>query len=170
MSGKRKNFQVRYLAYEHPGQLPDSDRLLWEAAEAATALAYAPYSRFFVGAALRLEDGTILKGANQENASYPLCLCAERVALAAAHAKYPAQPVLEMAVTARLQGADLFDAVVSPCGACRQVIAETEYRYNRNIRLLLPGPGDSIYVFDSIQDLLPFSFKHSVLQTLDKRH
>ena len=106
-----------------------------------------------MGAAILLEDGTLVPGANQENASYPLCLCAERNALAVANIQYPSQKMVAMAVVAAKE-----DIFVSPCGACRQVIWENEQRNGGAITMLIQGPEGKVYRFESIGDLLPFGF------------
>ena len=118
--------------------------------------AYAPYSNFYVGAALRLANGIIVTGANQENAAFPSGLCAERTALFAAQANYPDQPVSTLAIVAR-NANGLLDEPVSPCGACRQVILGVEDRYKQPIRVLLYGK-KGVYSLQSAKDLLPFSF------------
>ena len=145
---------------DHIDLLPSEDKELLLQAIAASELAYAPYSKFYVGAALRLTDGTIVKGSNQENAAYPLCLCAERVAIAAA-SNYN-MGVTAIAVMARNPRAKLTKPV-SPCGACRQVILETERRFQQKIRVILYGETGEVYVLDSANDLLPVSFDEKVL-------
>jgi cytidine deaminase len=135
---------------------PDQLRLL-ERARAAWADAYTPYSGFQVGAALLLPDERIVTGANQENASFPLCLCAERVALAAAASVYPGRPVLCMAIAGR-NPRKAIDYPVTPCGACRQVICETESRQGRPISLLLAGERGPVYFVESAATLLPLAF------------
>lgn len=122
----------------------------------ATQNSYARYSNFHVGAACLLENNQIIIGANQENAAFPSGLCAERTAIFAAQANYPDQPVIALAIAAKNVNG-LLKAPISPCGACRQVILEIEDRYQRPIRILLYGT-EGILVFDSIKDLLPFSF------------
>jgi len=136
--------------------LSEDDRELVEAAKQATNGSYAPYSKFNVGAAARLQDGTIVIGANQENAAYPSGLCAERTALFAAGAQYPDQAVVALAIAAR-KGKRFIPQPVSPCGACRQVISETEDRYGIPIRILLYGI-DGTLVSEGITPLLPLRF------------
>lgn len=137
-------------------ELAPNDRELVDRALRATDNAYAPYSNFYVGAALRLADNTIVIGANQENAAFPSGLCAERTAIFAAQANHPDQPVLTLAIVARNQNG-LLDEPVSPCGACRQVILGIEDRYKQPIRVLLYGK-KGVYCLRSAKDLLPFSF------------
>lgn len=133
----------------------DGQMLIYEAI-AATDNSYAPYSHFNVGAALRLENGTVIKGANQENASYPVCMCAERSAIFNAQSSQPAQPIVAIAIAAKNEKGLLIDPV-TPCGVCRQAILEVEQRYKRNIRLYLYGTR-CVYVLESVKDILPLSF------------
>lgn len=122
----------------------------------ATENSYAPYSRFHVGAALRLDDGTVLKGANQENASFPVTLCGERTAIFAAHAQYPGHTIEAIAITATDDNG-LVETPVTPCGACRQAMLETEMRQKKPLRIYLYG-GKGVYVIDGIRNLLPLAF------------
>lgn len=142
-------------------ELPREDRLLIEAAKEATDGSYAPYSRFHVGAAARLKNGTIVIGSNQENVAYPSGLCAERTTLFAANAQYPDQPVLALAIAAR-NGDTFLSLPITPCGACRQVISGVEQRYGHPIRILLYGT-DGTHVIDGIDALLPIQFADSYL-------
>ena len=137
-------------------ELSEEERELVEAAKQATKGSYAPYSKFLVGAAARLQDGTIVTGANQENAAYPSGLCAERTALFAAGAQHPNKPVVALAIAAR-KGRQFLARPISPCGACRQVISGVEERYGLPIRILLYGT-DGVLVSDGIKPLLPLSF------------
>ena len=137
-------------------ELQDADKQLLEVAKRKTQDSYSPYSHFCVGAAALLSDGTIVGGSNQENAAYPSGLCAERTVLFAAGAQYPKQPVLALAIAAFTDGHFTEDPV-SPCGACRQVMLETESRYKQPMRVLLFG-ANHVYEFASAESLLPFSF------------
>lgn len=137
-------------------ELSLEDRELVEAAKQATQQSYSPYSKFRVGAALRLSDGTVVTGSNQENASYPLGLCAERTALFHAQHTHPDLPVKAIAIAAFANGHFYPDAI-PPCGACRQVMLEVEDRYNHPMRVMLYGT-NGIHVVRSIKDLLPFQF------------
>ena len=139
-------------------ELSADEQQLVTAAIAATTNSYAPYSGFNVGAAVRLADGTIVLGCNQENASYPVTVCAERSALHAAGALYPNTPVTMLAIAARTSNGELQAEPISPCGICRQAIIETETRYRQSIRLLLYGTR-CIYAVDGISTLMPLSFK-----------
>jgi cytidine deaminase len=152
-----KEFRVFVHEYASAEDLPENDRQLVYAARDASTKAYAPYSRFYVGAALRLANGEIISGNNQENAAFPTGLCAERVALFYAHARYPDVAVKALAITAK-KDQDLVIDPVKPCGSCRQAIIESEYRFNQSIRLILDGK-QKIQVFDGVENLLPFAFK-----------
>lgn len=137
-------------------ELTAEDRLLVEQAKQATANSYARYSHFYVGAALRLQDGRIVMGANQENAAFPSGLCAERTAIFSAQAQWPDQPVVVLAIAARNEQG-FVATPVPPCGACRQVMLEVEDRYKQPIRILLYGT-EGVYRIASVKDLLPFTF------------
>lgn len=137
-------------------ELEPSLRELVEKAKAMTQNAYCPYSRFHVGAAALLADGQVVKGSNQENAAYPSGLCAERTTLFAANANHPNTPVKALAIACYTNGHFTKDAA-SPCGACRQVMLETEHRYGVPMKVVLYGE-DMCYVFNSAADLLPLNF------------
>ena len=144
------------------GELDNIYRQLYEAAFEASKKAYAPYSKFSVGAAALLANGTVVTGTNQENAAYPSGLCAERTTLFYANSQYPDQPVTTLAIAARTEK-DFIGLPIPPCGACRQVILETEKRYQRPIRILLYGK-KAIYEVKSIGVLLPLSFDASAMK------
>lgn len=143
--------------YSNQAELSEADQNLIVRAREAGRNAYAPYSAFHVGAALMLEDGTIHIGSNQENVAYPSGLCAERVALFHAGALHPELAVITIAVTCSSKQFRV-DSPLAPCGACRQVMAETERRYGKPIRVLLAGETGAVYVIASVKDLLPLSF------------
>lgn len=151
-----KELSIRYNEYPSVESLPDADRRLMEAAIRATAAAYAPYSHFSVGAAAMLDDGTIVTGSNQENVAYPSGLCAERTALFAAGAQHPDRAVTALAIVARTPEGNLVEA--SPCGACRQVMAETQRRGGMPLRVLMYIGGGGIREVEGTDALLPFSF------------
>lgn len=151
--------KVVVCAYD---ELMSEDKEVVDAARAATANSYAVYSKFNVGAAVRLEGGVIVKGSNQENAAYPSGLCAERTALFWANSQYPDRAVLTLAIAARTENGELA-MPIPPCGACRQVILETEKRYNRTIRIILYGTRECYVVEDGIKALLPLTFDASFL-------
>ena len=133
------------------------DAILVEEARNACSMAYAPYSNFHVGAALLLENGEIIKGANIENASYPVGICAERSTIATAHNLYPGTPIISIALAAKTPQGEFTEGPVTPCGMCRQVIAECEQRFQRNIRILMTSK-DKVTIADSINSLLPYAF------------
>jgi len=139
------------------GELPMEDQELVNAAIESTSHSYAPYSHFHVGAAIRLANGQVLPGCNQENAAFPAGLCAERAAIFAAGAQYPDVPVKTIAIAARDTTGQLTVEPVSPCGTCRQVMIETETRHQQSLRILLYGQ-KKIYVLEGIKQLMPLSF------------
>ena len=147
--------------YEYD-ELNDTDRALLDDAIEATRRSYAPYSHFSVGAAALLANGVVVTGTNQENAAYPSGLCAERTTLFYANSQYPDQAVVTLAIAARTEK-DFIDTPIPPCGACRQVILETEKRYKQPIRILLYGM-KCIYEVQSIGHLLPLSFDASAME------
>lgn len=148
---------VAYSELSGASQLDaDDSKLLKEAWEACES-AYAPYSKFNVGAAVRLDNDITLRGNNQENGAYPSGMCAERVAVFAASALYPGVPVKTIAVVAKTNVFALANPV-TPCGACRQVIAEYEMLSHKPIRILLQGNSDKIWIIDGIANLLPLMF------------
>lgn len=151
-----KEIKIAYIEYESLDQLDPQDRELAEAAIEATKGSYAPYSGFNVGAAVRLDTGEIVKGANQENAAYPSGLCAERTAMFYASATYPDSIIESIAVTASQNGI-LCSSPASPCGACRQVMAQYQTKGGRPMTIILVG-GKKIWKFDKVDDLLPLIF------------
>lgn len=152
---KQLTTAINYLLVQLD-ELTPTEQVLVQKAIDATHNSYARYSNFHVGAACLLENGEVVIGANQENAAFPSGLCAERTAIFAAQANHPDQPITTLAIAARNVNG-LLKSPISPCGACRQVVLEIEDRYQRPVRILLYGT-DGIYVFESIKDLLPFSF------------
>lgn len=134
----------------------DIEKKLVDAAKHATEKSYAPYSNFKVGAALLLENGEIVTGNNQENAAYPSGLCAERVATFYANSLYPEQKIVAIAIAAWTNNKFTKD-VITPCGGCRQVLLEAENRFGSPMRILMYSE-ESVYVVNSIKDLLPLSF------------
>lgn len=130
---------------------------LIEAARSATSLAYAPYSNFHVGAAVLLENGEIVKGGNQENASYPVGICAERSTLATAQNLFPNIPVVAIALAATDAHGVLTSEVVTPCGMCRQAIAECEKRYGKEVKIIMTSKTEKVEC-SSIKELLPMAF------------
>lgn len=161
---QERNITLAYRLYTYE-ELSATDRELVDAARQATRSSYAPYSRFHVGAAARLADGTVVSGSNQENAASPSGLCAERTTLYYANSRYPDQPVDTLAVAARNGRGEFVTAPISPCGACRQVMLETERRFGRPLRILLYG-AQGVYELPDVETLLPFSFDASVMEIL----
>lgn len=150
------DIEVKHYLLE---ELTAEDQELVNKAIGATANAYANYSHFYVGAALRLQNGEIVIGANQENAAFPSSLCAERSAIFAAQSQSPDQPVKAIAIAAKnVHG--LLEIPITPCGACRQVMLEIEDRYKQPVRVLLYGKV-GVYELKSVKDLLPLSFVDS---------
>ena len=154
------NFE--YKIYSSLDELSPDDRELMQIAISQLANAYAPYSQFHVGAATRLTDKSVYVGSNQENASYPLCMCGERVALYNAAANKPDIPVESLAITIKNLNMTIHKPV-SPCGACRQVISEYEFRHKRPIRILLKSDSPEVYEISSAADILPLGFNGTFL-------
>ncbi len=144
------------IQYCSPEELPMEDQELVDKAIKATDNSYSKYSHFCVGAAIRLSDGRIVIGANQENAAFPSGLCAERSAIFAAQSQYPELAINTLCIAAKNTNG-LVPRPVSPCGACRQVILEIEDRYKKPVRILLYGT-EGVYVVNSVKDLMPLSF------------
>ncbi len=154
---RTNEFRIFVYEYDRLDALNPEDQELMLAAREAAGEGYAPYSGFFVGAALRLEDGQIIRGNNQENAAFPSGVCAERVALYYANANFSGVSVTSMAVTASNRKG-LVEGPVRPCGSCRQALIETEFRFQKKIRIILDGK-EKIEVFDGVENLLPFAFR-----------
>jgi cytidine deaminase len=157
----KKNISFSFDEYKNPEDLNSEDRELVEAARETAGNAYAPYSGFFVGAAMRLKSGRIVSGANVENAAYPSGICAERNALANAVTNYPNDPVHTIAISASTVHG-LTDEPASPCGMCRQVIAEEEFRNGSRIRIILSCK-TKIWIIGSISEMLPLQFSRDNL-------
>ena len=151
-----KEIKIAYTEYAGIDELAAKDKELAEAAISATATAYAPYSKFNVGAAVLFDDGEIVKGSNQENAAYPSGICAERTALFYASASRPNKAMAALAIAASQEGA-LLETPVTPCGACRQVMAQYQLKGGHPIEILLIGT-ERIWKFAKVEDLLPFTF------------
>lgn len=151
-----KEIRISFEEYTSVGDLNAEDKLLVESAMEAMSGSFAPYSRFHVGAALRLQSGRIVKGANQENAAYPSGMCAERSAMFAAASQYPGDHIRCIAVAG---GSDdeLAKMPVSPCGACRQVMAQYQRNSGEPIQIILVG-SEKIWKFPNVESLLPYIF------------
>jgi len=149
--------------FDNIEDLDNESKYLVHKAKEATANSYAPYSKFQVGAALILEDGTVVTGANQENASYPLCMCAERVALYSAAAQYPKKVITKMAVVAHKRNQkDLTPA--TSCGACAQVMLEFESRQKKPIQIIMLGGKEKWLKCNRVSVLLPLGFDKTNLE------
>lgn len=152
----KKRLTIDYEEFASVNEMTPEDRKLVGLALEAQKGSYSPYSHFQVGAALLLADGTIIKGANQENAAYPSGLCAERTALFAAGANYPDVPLECLAIAGSDHGV-LCESPASPCGACRQVMAEYQKKFGKPLKIILVG-SKRIRKFYKVEDILPFIF------------
>ena len=153
---EEKKLDISWKEYDSREELDEKDRQLLDAAENALSGAYAPYSHFNVGAAVRLRNDIIVKGANQENSAFPSGLCAERTALFSAASRYPGEEIVAIALIAsqngKLQGAPTY-----PCGACRQVMAQYQMRSGQPMHIII-GSAGKIQVFDGVEMIMPFIF------------
>ncbi len=159
---KKQILKTEVLVYDSENKLPDIYQKLLKQAHIEVGNAYAPYSNFRVGAAILLENGEIIGGSNQENAAYPVCICAERVALSAAAALYPDTAIKAIALTAKSPSMVL-EQPVSPCGTCRQFMIEVQEKHQQKYLVFLQGETGPVYQIDSPKDLLPLYFDASVL-------
>jgi cytidine deaminase len=157
-----RNSTFEYQEYASADELPEADAALLRSAMAATGNAYAPFSRFRVGAAAVLEDGTVVNGSNQESASFPVGICAERVLLSVLASQFAGKNVKAIAVTYQPENG-ISDHPISPCGICRQSLMEFELRQQQPIRLILGGATGKIFVLPDAQSLLPLAFSGSEL-------
>jgi Cytidine deaminase len=155
---KEKFISIKYYEYNSIEELNEKDKILLIRAIEATNGSYAPYSKFNVGAAVRLENGEIISASNQENAAYPSGLCAERTTIFYANSKFPNSAIISMAVVAKTNG-ELTKEPTYPCGACRQVLEESQTRGGKPIRIII-GSGEKIQIIESVKDLLPFAFNN----------
>jgi cytidine deaminase len=154
---QKGQIQFEYEIYNSLDELLSEDKDLLEQAREITSIAYAPYSKFLVGAAAKLENGAVVKGTNQENASYPVGICAERTLLGTAAMTHTNVPIVTMAIAYNNLSAKS-DVPVSPCGMCRQSLSEYENRTGKPIRLILSGMEGKIFIIENTGNLLPFSF------------
>ena len=154
---KKETIVLTYVEYPVLFGLPVGDRLLVERAQQSAQDAYAPYSKFHVGAAVLLDGGEVVTGNNQENAAYPSGLCAERVAVFYALARYPKSAITAIAIAA-LSDESLLKTPPFPCGACRQVLAEYEHRQKKPIRFIFHAQSGRTIVIEGVDNLLPFPF------------
>ena len=159
---KNIDITTTFLAYNSIDELPDEVQSLMREAVEIRKKAYAPYSKFRVGAAILLDNGNVVLGSNQENAAYPSGLCAERVAIFQAGALYPEAKMIQLAISATSDtNPTLFP--IPPCGSCRQSIAEYELKQDLPIEIYFMGEAGEVYKSDSIANLLPFSFDKKYL-------
>jgi cytidine deaminase len=159
---KSENYQFTYTVYDSINELDPQDAWLLNEAREVSQYAYAPYSNFLVGAVAKLANGEIVAGSNQENASYPAGICAERVLLSTAASMYPGIPVDTIAISYQ-QSNGPSDHPVAPCGICRQSLQEFETRVKQPIRLILAGMEGKIFIIEKASALLPLAFTQSEL-------
>jgi len=159
-----RNIKIESIltVFDNLNELPSDIIELMEQAIEARQKAYAPYSNFYVGAAILLDNGEIVTGSNQENASYPSGLCAERTAVYYAGAKYPNAKMLKMAITAASQNQKT-ESPIPPCGACRQALAEYEVKQKAPIEIYFMGESGKVVKSESLANLLPLVFDKSAL-------
>lgn len=162
MKKRQQQAVIEWESFENYDEMDAVDVELMQAAKQALAKAYAPYSKFLVGAAVLLENGEVLSGANFENAAYTMCLCAERTTLSAAASMFPNVVVKKLAVTVK-NAANPVTTPASPCGACRQVMLEVESKQGKKIEVMMQGETGAIYKLKSAKTLLPFGFDGSLL-------
>ncbi len=153
----KKELRIQYDYFTNIVELEEENQYLIAKAREVAKKAYAPYSKFYVGASLVLENGEVILGSNQENIAFPSGLCAERVALFYAGSNYPNLAISKLVVVAN---GDLIakEAVLSPCGSCRQVLLESQNRQEKMFPIYLVGQDDSVHIFSSIYDLMPMAF------------
>ena len=159
---QEKKIELSFIL-AHLNELSAQEQQLVANAKSAFKTAYAPYSGFLVGASVLLENGEVINGSNQENVAYPSGLCAERVALFYAGAKFPDVKINTVAISVLSKNFEVND-VISPCGACRQVMAEYEDKQHRPIKVILHSPTDEVLIANKVEDLLPFMFKSPSLK------
>lgn len=157
-----KEIRIFVSEYENFYELGEQEQNLVERARQAALMAYAPYSGFKVGSALLMVDGSIITGSNQENASSPEGLCAERTAIFWANANFPEKAIVAIAISA-IDKSGKHAANLSPCGSCRQVMLETEHRFRKPIRVILDS-SDKIRVLNNVEGLLPLNFNGDSLR------
>ena len=155
---KREEISFEYQVFNDASALTEADRSLLQKAKLATQTAYAPYSQFFVGAAALLQNGKTITGTNQENASSPVGLCAERVLLSTVASLYPAVPILTIAISYLNNKNGKSEHPAAPCGICRQTLLEYELRQQQPMRLVLGGMEGKVFVISGVKALLPLYF------------
>ena len=160
---KENKFEFNYIVYDSIEELQEDEKWLLNEAREVTAQAYAPYSNFQVGAVAKMANGEVISGSNQENASFPVGLCAERVLLASISSRFPKIPVQTIAISYKSDH-QKSDHPISPCGICRQSLQEFEIRGSQPIKLILGGMTGPVYVIDSASRLLPLAFTSEELR------
>ncbi len=158
----KKEIVSTFTVYDSLAELPASDAILLQNASTELQNSYSPYSGFRVAATVLLANGEVLTGTNQENASYPVCMCAEGTVLGAASSLYPQVAVLKIAVTVKSRNQTVNNPV-APCGLCRQRLLEYENRFKQNIEVIMAGESGEVLVAKSVKDLLPLYFSGSDL-------
>lgn len=159
---RKQKISFELQVYETMDELDPNDHKLLQSAIEARKKAYAPYSNFYVGAAVLLENGAVVLGSNQENASYPSGLCAERVAVFQAGSIYPGIAIKAIAITA-MSKTHLVEKPAAPCGNCRQAISEYEFKQKEPISILMMGEKGEIMKCNSLSDILPLGFNNTYL-------
>ncbi len=162
---KKKTLCIDIYEVEDEKELPSEDLELIHIARKMTLNAYAPYSEFYVGSAILLENGLIVTGSNQENAAYPSGICAERVCVFSASSQYPNVNMKTIAVAAR-NPREKMNYPISPCGSCRQVLLEFEHKQKAPIKVLLTGESGKVFIIKKAEDLTPISFSSDDLKRL----
>ena len=154
---KKEEYNFKFEVYDSIDELADGDQFLLKEARKATEHAHAPYSHFRVGAVARLNNGKIITGSNQENASFPIGLCAERVLLASSASLFPEVPIETIAVSYHNENGNS-NHPISPCGICRQTLLEYELKFDQPIRIILGGLNGKVNIIERAALLLPLSF------------
>jgi cytidine deaminase len=160
---KKSEYKFTFDVYDSIDELSEEDAWLLNEAREVTEQAYAPYSHFRVGAVAKMMNGEIVAGSNQENASFPVGLCAERVLLASASSLYPKMPIESIAVSYQADSVES-DHPITPCGICRQTLQEFETRVNHPVRLILGGMEGKVFVIPKASSLLPLAFTSEELK------
>jgi cytidine deaminase len=159
---KERELKFTLRVFENINDLSEEDASLFEKAKGALKDSYSPYSNFKVAAAVLLANGEVIMGTNQENAAFPVGICAEGTALSAVSALYPNVAIKKIAITAK-GGTHKVNHPVAPCGICRQRILEYELRFNSSIEIVMMGEVGEVYAVDSVKDILPLSFSKADL-------
>ena len=157
MESSVHTYEIKAKAIQTETELTSQENVAIEKAKEATYKSYAPYSTFHVGAAAILDDGTIVSGSNQENSAYPSGICAERTTIFYANSQYPNKSIKLLCIAARNEQGDFINRPISPCGACRQVLLESEKRQNSPMKVILYGTSE-ILIIESASQLLPIQF------------